>query len=99
MTKENQNIYDFIINEDNELLLLLYARSGAPKNPSLEIDISQKQAILYRSDNDGISINDLSEDIFNILCNLSTILVCELSNEENDEEAQLTNAYEAKITF
>ena len=86
MDTHRSDIYDFIINEDDEIMLLLYARASKPQNPSFEIDKDGKQAVLYRSKDDGITINDISDEVLDILYDMDKLLVCELSEEENEDE-------------
>ena len=97
MTENNFNTYDFIVNEDDEVMLLIYAKDGTPKKPHIDINVQNKQAILYRSENNGLSIEDISDDILFLLRDIDKILVCELSAEENEDDIQITNVYEATI--
>ena len=92
----NHDTYDFLINDD-ELLLLTYAREKQPENPSIEIDEENFCATLYRSQNDGINIKDISEDVMDILTESKTLLVCEMSMEENDDDTKIVYAYEADV--
>ena len=99
MTKNNSNFYDFIINEDDEIMLLLYAKDTKPEQPHIDIDAQNKQAFLYRSKNDGVLIEDISDEILDILYEADKLLICELSNEDNEEDIKIINAYEAEISI
>lgn len=99
MTKTDSNSYDFIINEDDEIMLLLYARDSKPQDPLIEVDSDNKSATLYRSKNDGVLIEDISDEILDILCETDKLLICELSNNENNDDTQIVNAYEAKVSY
>ena len=99
MTENKFNTYDFIINDDDEVMLLIYAQSGVPTNPSLEVDAENNRAILHRATNNGIRIDDLPENITEILYDTDKILVCELSAEENEDDTKIKNAYEADINI
>ena len=98
MTQDNSNFYDFIINEDDEIMLLLYAKDSSPESPYINIDKDNKQAFLYRSENEGICIEDISDEILDILSTSDKLLICELSNEENEDDVKIINAYEAEIS-
>ena len=98
MTENNSNFYDFIINEDDEIMLLLYAKDTKPENPHIDIDIKNNQAFLYRSKNEGILIEDISDEILDILHDSDKLLICELSDEDNEEDIKIINAYEAEIS-
>ena len=99
MTEHNFNTYDFIVNEDDEIMLLIYARQTVPQTPVLELNLDEQTAFLYRSENDGIALSDISEDILDSLCDYDKILVCELSQEENDDDTEIVNVYEATIRY
>lgn len=97
MTNTYTDIYDFIINDDDEVMLLLYARDSKPQDPLFDIDATNKKAVLYRSQDNGVNIDDLPDEILDILYGMDKLLICELSNEENDDDTQIVNAYEAEI--
>ena len=97
MTETHSDTYDFIINEDDEIMLLLYAGDATPQNPHLDLNIDDNQAILYRSEDNGIIFNDITDEIMDILEESDTLLICELSKEEHDEDTKIINAYEAII--
>ena len=93
------NTYDFIINDDDEVMLLIYVQNNTPSDPHLDIDIENKQAILYRSENNGLTIEDIPDDILDLLYDLDKMLVCELSAEENEDDTEIANVYEATINI
>ena len=49
--------FDFIINEEDEVMLLLYAREGEAKDAVIEIDAGNRSAVLYRNEEDGVVID------------------------------------------
>ena len=97
MTENKYNTYDFLINEDDEVMLLVYARDGNVEAPQITIDLTTFCATLQRNHIDGIEITDIPEDVIDIIQDQDTLLVCELSTEENEEDTKITNAYEATI--
>ena len=92
-----ENSYDFIINDEDEVMLLLYARSGAPKNAVIAIDRGERKAVLHRNEQDNLVMEDIEAEVLDSLEDADTLLVCELSNEENDADTKIVNAYEADI--
>ncbi len=94
MTK-NTNSYDFLINEEDEVMLLLYSRQGSPETPSISIDASTNSATFFRNKADSFSLQDIPAEIIDALQDADNILVCEMN--EDDENPQLVNAYEAEI--
>ena len=100
MEAQNFETFDFLINDEDEVMLLLYQREGEPQNPHIEIDIDEKAALLYRNDNDILELNDISDDVLDSLQDADKLLVCELSrNEDTNEEGneEIVHAYEAEI--
>ena len=97
MDNKDFETFDFLINDDDEVMLLLYQREGEPENPHIEIDFEEKAALLYRNDNDIIELSDISDDVLDSLQDADKLLVCELSRTENEEEEEITHAYEAEI--
>ncbi len=90
--------YDFLINDEDEVMLLLYVREGEPQNALLEINIKQCSAILHRNATDNINLTDIPEDVLDSLQDADKILVCELSIETDEKDTQIIYAYEAEIT-
>ena len=97
MDTKDFETFDFLINDEDEVMLLLYQREGAPSNPHIELDSDEKSALLYRNDNDTLLLNDISTEVFDSLMDADKLLVCELSREEKDDDAQIVHAYEAEI--
>ena len=88
--------FDFIINEEDEVMLLLYAREGEAKDAVIEIDAGNRSAVLYRNEEDGVVIPD---DAFDSLQDADSLMVCELSREEREEDVEIVRAYEADIVL
>ena len=99
MTENSFNTYEFIINDDDEIMLLLYSQEGSPNKPVLDVMLEENKAVLYRSKDKGIIIEDISDDVLDMLSDIDKILVCELSTEDNEDDTLLTNAYEATINL
>ncbi len=93
------NNFDFIINDEDEVMLLIYAREGTPQNAVIDINTSDKTGILHRNGNDSITLQDIPDDVIDSLQDADTLLVCELSVEEKEEDTKIVNAYEADINL
>lgn len=98
MTPEEFDTFDFLINDEDEVMLLLYQRKGEPQNARIEIDGDNKTAVLFRNENDNIMLKEISPDVFDSLQDADKLLVCELSREENETDTQIVYAYEAEIS-
>ncbi len=98
MENEEFASYDFLINEEDEVMLLLYARENSPQNPSIRIDNENRSAFLHRTPDDTITLSDIPEEALDSLAETDKLLVCELSAEENEKDTQIVYAYEAEVT-
>ncbi len=97
MPSEDFETFDFVVNDEDEVMLLLYERDGEPNQPAFKINPAEHAALLRRNDNDIIELTDIGQDIFDSLAEADKLLVCELSRTENDDETEIANAYEAEI--
>ena len=98
MNEEELQTFDFLINDEDEVMLLLYQQEGEPKNPRIELNPEEKSAILHRTENEELMLSDIPENVFDSLDDADKLMVCELSAEENEEETQIVYAYEAEIS-
>ena len=89
--------FDFIINEEDEVMLLLYEQDSEPQNPRIEIDLNEKSAVLIRNENGEIFLDGISDEVIDSLQDEDKLMVCELSKEENEDDTKIVYAYEADI--
>lgn len=97
MTDTDFNSYDFMINSDNEVMLLLYAQQLPPQDPLLEIDEETFSATLYRDNQTTLPLCDVPEEVITALQEMDNILICELNKTKNAEDTKIVHTYEAKI--
>lgn len=97
MTEEKFDTYDFLINDEDETMLLLYVREGIPQNPSIAINIEDKSAVLIRNDKDEVALAGIPDEVLDAMQDADKLLVCELSIEEDEKNTQIVYAYEAEI--
>ena len=95
----NYDIFDFIVNEEDELMLLIYQQDTEPKNPYIELNKDEATAVLYRNEEDFIVLNEISNEVFDSIYDADTLLVCELSREEKEEDTKIVYAYEAEVRY
>ena len=50
MAAEEFETYDFLINDEDETMLLLYVREGEPQNATITLNPDEKSAVLHRRD-------------------------------------------------
>ena len=94
-----KDTFDFIINDEDEVMLLLYVRDGEPKDASIAINITDNTAVLHRNDDDDIFLNEIPDQVIDSLQDADSLLVCEMSREENEEDTKIIYAYEADINL
>ncbi|MBO7556320.1 MAG: hypothetical protein J6T72_02860 [Alphaproteobacteria bacterium] len=93
------NNFDFIINDEDEVMLLIYARDSQPQDAVIDINAEDKTGVLRRNATDSIILQDIPEDVIDSLQDADSLLVCELSIEEKEEDTKIINAYEADINL
>ena len=97
MREDEFKTYDFLINDEDEAMLLLYARDGAPENPSIEINPEDGTAVLTRNPEDSVSLEDIPDEVLDSLQEADKLLVCELILDDDEKDTQIVYAYEAEI--
>lgn len=96
---ENFDIFDFVINDEDEIMLLLYVQEGEPANSYIEVNKDTNSAVLFRNAEHSIDLKEISEDILDAMFDAESLLVCELSREEDDKETKIIYAYEAEVRY
>ncbi|MDR1694794.1 MAG: hypothetical protein LBR70_06370 [Lactobacillaceae bacterium] len=99
MDSTDYDIFDFIINDEDELMLLIYQQETEPNNPYIELDRESSSGVLHRNENDFIILNGLSNEVFDSIFEADNLLVCELSREEREEDTKIVYAYEAEVRY
>jgi len=93
--------FDFLINDEDEVMLLLYEREGEPSTtPHIEFDFEEKAALLYRNENDILELTDIEANIFDSIQDADKLLICEITKDEDEDgDNAIRYAYEADISF
>ena len=99
MTEDAGDItYDFVVNDEDEVMLLLYAGETAPATETrIALDAENHSAELFRNEDESIVLEAIPDEIFDSLIDADKLLVCELSNTENADDSRIVYAYEADI--
>ena len=90
-------MYDFVVNDEDEVMLLLYASNTEPQNARFVLNIEENKAELYRNEQECVVLENIPDDIFDSLADADKLLVCEISDTEKDEDSEIVFAYEADI--
>lgn len=98
MTGNDLETYDFLINDEDEAMLLLYVRPGEPQDPVIDLNTEEKSAVLHRNPQDEILLQDIPDDILDSMQDADKLLVCELSAAAEDKDTEIVYAYEAEVT-
>ncbi|MFI3242180.1 MAG: hypothetical protein R3Y43_06400 [Alphaproteobacteria bacterium] len=91
------SLYDFVINDEDEVMLLLYVKEGEPLNSTIQINFTEASAILNKNEDTTITLEDIPADILDSLSETDKLMVCEMSVEEDETKTEIIYAYEAEI--
>ncbi len=91
------SMYDFVINDEDEVMLLLYVREGMPQKATFQINFKEANAQLKRNQEDGVNLEEIPADILDALSDADKLLVCEMTIEEDETKTEIIYAYEAEI--
>lgn len=91
------NTFDFMISEENEVMLVIYARDIAPEDPIAHLDPEHKTVELYRRKNDAFTLENVDEEVFELLKKEDNLLVCEILPTDNPDETEIIYTYEATL--
>ena len=87
-------VFDFVIAEDGDLMLLIYKIEGEPTSPAFEVDKEKKMLWLHRGSN-SVELQDINEDILDKLLKMQKLLVCEMDIPAEGESSEPEYIYEA----
>ena len=89
--------FDFIITEEDDVMLVIYARKGNQENPVVELNPQNNSLILHRNKDDVVTLENVSKEVFDILNEEQVLLITEVVPTENELEHEIKQVYEAQI--
>ena len=89
--------FEFIITEEDDVMLIIYARSSDPENPQVELNKEQKRIILRRNNTDIVTLENVEDKILNNLSEEKALLIAEVVPTENPLEHEVKQVYNAVI--
>lgn len=89
--------FDFLISDEDEVLLILTAQPSEPENPAARLHRDTKTVDLFRHPGNAFSLTNVDDEVFALLENETSILVCEVSSTDSPDEAEIVYAYEALL--
>ena len=95
MGKELYNTFDFVINEDGDIMLLLFMSEGRPEFPRFEVEKETNTLWLYRSVEKVLGLYDIEPKIIAKLAAMKKLLVCEMTMPPAEANSEIAYVYEA----
>lgn len=91
------NTYSFLISEENEVMLIIYARDIEPEQPAVRLNPEEHNVELYRRVNDAFTLENVEDEVFTLLKDEENLLVCEILPTPDPDETEIVYTYEAPI--
>lgn len=89
--------FEFIITEEDDVMLIIYARSSDPENPEVELNKEQKSIVLRRNSTDIVTLENVEDKILNNLSEEKALLIAEVVPTDNPLEHEVKQVYNAVI--
>ena len=89
--------FEFIITEEDDIMLIIYARSTNPENPEVELNKEQKRVILRRNSTDVVTLEGVEDKIIENLSEEKALLIAEVVPTDNPLEHEVKQVYNAVI--
>ena len=94
---ENMSGFDFVIGDNNEVLLVLNAQDQIPDEPALVLEPEEHSATLFRNEEQELTLENVSDDAFKALEDKDEVMVCEIAPTDNPDETRIVYNYYAEI--
>lgn len=94
---KSQGEYEFVVTEQDQVLLVLHAYQNDPVDPYI-VPVEKSQKMAFQRDSAHVlQMNDVDQRIFELLEQERELLVCEIKPTENPEENEVVYTYFAEI--
>lgn len=90
---EIEPIYDIMMNDDGQIVLVMSAREEAPEEPIILISDSADKGILKRNPELNVSLTEMHPEAAESLRKAEMVAIIEVAEEE------IKHAYEASVTI
>ena len=91
------NTFSFLISDKNEIMLIVYARDIEPEQPAVRLNPQERYVELHRRIDDAFLLENVDSEVFELLQNQESLLVCEIMPTDNEDETEIVYAYQAQI--
>lgn len=93
-----QDTYEIIENDNEEVMILIFANGNAPQKPTFSLDKKNKALELSKSPDEQIVLDGLQPETLVKLNKLETLYVCEIKyNEKETADNEIVYAYAATL--
>lgn len=89
--------FEFVVTEEDDIFLVIYARVGKPENPAIKLDAAKKQVILYRNSSDTVVLENVADNVLENLSEEKALLITEVIPTDNSAEHEIKQVYNARI--
>lgn len=91
------DVFDFLISDENEVLLIMPAREAEPDDPAVVLLPEEHCVELFRNGEEEFTLENVSDDVFAALNDRISVMVCETAPTDNPDETQIVYTYYAEI--
>jgi len=93
----DMNTFEFLITEEDDVALLLYAREGKADRALVRLFRNEQKVEFYRNEEDELTLENVDDNVFVSLAGKKQLLVCEVLPAENDDELEIIDSYMSEI--
>ena len=97
MTEENRNVFDFVISDKKDVLLVIHSKETPPEEPAVVLVPELSHVEFFRDGDTHLTLESVSSDVFDALKDKTEVMVCEVEPTENPDETEIVYNYYAVI--
>lgn len=95
--KENRNVFDFLISDEKDVLLIIHSKETPPEEPAVVLVPELNRVEFFRDGETHLTLEGVEPDVFAALKDKSEVMVCEVEPTENPDETEIVYNYYAVI--
>lgn len=96
-SSEDKNVFDFLVSDDNEVLLIIHSRENEPEEPAIVLMPENSSVEFFRDGSTQLTLQNVKAEVFDALKDKTDIMVCEIESTENPDETEIVYHYHAEI--
>ncbi len=93
----DMNTFQFLITDEKDVALLIYAREGRAERPLVRLFRNEQKVEIYRNEEDELTLEQVDDSVFVNLNGKNNLLICEVLPAENEGEIEVIDSYRADI--